>query len=223
MGTTVKLDAADGHRLDAYRADPRGKAKAGLVVCQEIFGVNSHMRKVCDEFAADGYAAVAPALFDRVERGVEIGYAEADIARGRDVRAQCDIGKVLLDIAAAAALVRPLGQLGIVGYCWGGRLVWLSACRLEFDAAVVYYGGSIAETKDEKARCPVMMHFGETDASIPMADVEAIRKAQPRAVYHLYPAGHGFNCDQRGSYHAESAKSARLRTLAFLARHLKAA
>lgn len=223
MGTTIKLTASDGHAFDAYRADPKGKPKAALVVCQEIFGVNSHIRRVVDEFASDGYVAIAPALFDRVERGVEIGYEPADIARGRDIRGKCTNENALLDIEAAAKAVRATGKLGVVGYCWGGRLAWLSACRLTFDASVCYYGGGIAETKDEKARCPVMMHFGETDSSIPMAEVEAVRKAQPKVTFHIYPAGHGFNCEQRGSYHAESARIARERTLAFFAQHLKSA
>ena len=217
------MTAADGHTFDAYRADPKGTPKAALVVCQEIFGVNSHIRRVTDEFAADGYLAIAPALFDRTERRVEVGYEPADIVRGRELRGKVTNENALLDIDAAAKAVRSAGKLGIVGYCCGGRLVWMAACRLKFDAGVAYYGGGIGETKDEKPRCPVMMHFGETDSSIPMTEVEAIRKAQPGLTYHIYPAGHGFNCEQRGSYHAESARLARERTLAFFAQHLKTA
>ncbi|MDP6603826.1 MAG: dienelactone hydrolase family protein [Rhodospirillales bacterium] len=220
MAENIKLTASDGHEFDAYRVDPQAPPKAGLVVVQEIFGVNDHIRGICDGFAADGYAVVAPAIFDRTERGVELGYDEAGMARGIELRAAADVDAVLRDIAAAADAVRAAGKIGVVGYCWGGRLVWLSACRLDFDCAVGYYGGAIVETKDEAPRCATMLHFGDQDTSIPMADVDEIRAAQPDLPVHIYPAGHGFNCDQRGSYHAESAALARERTLAMLAEHL---
>ena len=155
MGENIKLTASDGHDFDAYRVDPRAAPKAGLVVVQEIFGVNDHMRGISDGFAAAGYAVVAPAIFDRTERGVELRYDEPGMARGRELRAVADLDAVLRDIDAAAGVVRSAGKVGVVGYCWGGRLVWLSACRLNFDCAVGYYGGAIAETKDEIGRAHV--------------------------------------------------------------------
>lgn len=223
MGKTLNLTASDGHKFAVYRADPAGKPKGAIVVIQEIFGVNDHIRKVCDGFAADGYAVVAPALFDRAQRNVEIGYTEADIATGRDIRAKIQNDQALLDVAAARDALKATGKVGVVGYCWGGLITWLSACRLDgFAAAVSYYGGGIGNVAGETPRCPVQMHFGETDHAIPLTEVDKVRAAQKgRAVEtHVYPAGHGFNCDQRGSYHADSAKRARERTIAFFKKHV---
>lgn len=220
MGTTVTLTADDGHRLSAYRADPKGAAKAGLVVIQEIFGVNSHMRAVADGFAAHGYAALAPAIFDRAERGVELGYGDKDRERGRDLRAKVGSDGPIRDIAAAAKALGGSGKIGCVGYCWGGTLAWLAACRLDLACAVGYYGGQIVGEKDAKPRCPVMLIFGDVDASIPLADVEAIRKAQPGLPIHVFPGGHGFNCDHRDSYNQDSAAKALEKTLAFFKQHL---
>ena len=221
MGTTIELAASDGHRAAAYRADPAGKPRGGLVVIQEIFGVNSHIRSVADGYAADGYLAIAPALFDRVERGFEVGYAPPDMERGRAIRAKVSLDDALKDVAAAIKAAAAAGKVGIVGYCWGGTVAWAAATRLGgLACSSPYYGGGIAEIAAEKPRCPVMFHFGETDQHIPMTDVEKIRKAQPGQTLHVYPAGHGFNCEQRGSYPAASAKLARERTLAFLRQHL---
>ena len=217
MGTHIRLTASDGHAFDAYRADPETPPKAGLIVVQEIFGVNAHMRAVTDGFAAEGYAAIAPAFFDRAETGVELGYDEPDVARGRTLRAELGWDGAIRDVMAAAQDLKPAGKIGIVGYCWGGSVAWVAACRLKLDGAVGYYGGQIIEFKDEKPGCPAMLHFGETDAGIPLSDVDAIRVAQPDVPIHLYPAGHGFNCDHRGSYDAESAALALKRTLGFLA------
>ena len=211
------LHAADGHRLAAYRATPEGKPRGALVVVQEIFGVNSHIRAVADGYAADGWLAIAPAMFDRVERGVEIGYTPADIERGRALKGGCSNDHALLDIAAAGDSVRSAGKVMAIGYCWGGTLAWLAACRQPgLAAAVSYYGGGIGELVDLTPRCPVLAHFGERDASIPLTVPEALRKAHPEVEIHIYPAGHGFNCDQRGSFDAPSAKLARERSLAFL-------
>jgi carboxymethylenebutenolidase len=220
MGKTITLTADDGHRLQAYRADPEGKAKAGLVVIQEIFGVNSHIRQVADDFAKRGYAAVAPAIFDRVERGAEMGYQEPDMVRGRELRAKVGFDSPIKDIGAAAKALAGAGKVGAVGYCWGGSLAWLAACRLDLDCAVGYYGGQTIPYKDEKPRCPVMLIFGDQDASIPLSDVEIIRKAQPKVPIHVFPGAHGFNCDQRASYHKESAAKALEKTLAFFEEHL---
>ena len=216
MGTHIKLTASDGHTFDAYRADPDTPPKAGLVVVQEIFGVNAHIRAVTDSFAAQGYAAIAPAFFDRTETDVELGYEEPDLTRGRTLRAELGWDGTILDVVAATDALKPAGKVGVVGYCWGGSVAWLAACRLNLAAAVGYYGGQVIDFKDEKANCPVMLHFGETDAGIPLSDVDAVRAAQPDVPIHLYPAGHGFNCDHRGSYDAESAKLALERTLSFL-------
>jgi carboxymethylenebutenolidase len=217
MGQTIQLTASDGNKLSAYRADPAGKPRGGIVVVQEIFGVNSHMRRIADGYAAEGYVAIAPALFDRVKPGVELGYQEADIAAGRDIRAKISFDQALADIDAARKAIAGVGKLGIVGYCWGGTVVWLSATRLDgFAGAVGYYGGGIGNFAEEKPRCPVQMHFGETDHAIPLAEVAKLRAAQGAAVeIQVYPAGHGFNCDERGSYHKPSADRARARALAF--------
>lgn len=216
----TELTAADGHRLGAYVAGPEDALRA-LVVVQEIFGVNSHMRRVSDAFAAEGYRVICPALFDRVEAGVELGYQPADVKRGLELRA--GVGDAaLLDIEAAAAALPAGVKRGIIGYCWGGTVAWYGATRSSaFAAAVGWYGGGIAAAKDEVPRCPVQLHFGEKDASIPMTDVQAIREAQPDAEVFVYPeAGHGFGCEQRGSYVEADARRAQERTLRFFAAHL---
>lgn len=218
MGETVKLTANDGHSFDAYVARPADQPKAGVVVVQEIFGVNVHVRGLADGFAADGYLAVAPALFDRVERGIELGYDKDDMAAGRAIRAKVSWDAALLDIAAAMGFVAGAGKTAVIGYCWGGSVAWLTATRLNPAAAVCYYGGGIHECRNERPSCPVMFHFGEKDAGIPLEQVKEIGEAHPKQELFTYPAGHGFNCDMRGSYHAESATLARERTLAFLGR-----
>jgi carboxymethylenebutenolidase len=220
MGSTVTLKAADGFSLGAYTAGS-ADAKAGLVVVQEIFGVNHHMRDITDRFAAAGYHVCAPALFDRVEAGVELGYTPDDIAKGRDHRMKLNDAQVMADVEAAAAF---LGEkkLGIVGYCFGGTVAWWGATRTtKFAGASCWYGGGIAGTKDEHPHCPVQMHFGEKDASIPMSDVEAVRMAQPKAESYVYMgAGHGFGCDERGSFSKPDYELAQRRTLEFFAKNL---
>jgi carboxymethylenebutenolidase len=217
----IELTAADGHRLSAYRAGP-ADAKRALVVVQEIFGVNRHMRHVCDAFAAQGYLVIAPALFDRVERNVELGYEAADVARGRDLRAKVPAEGTMADIEAAAAALPAGVARGIVGYCWGGTVAWWGATRSRsFKAACGWYGGGIAGTREEVPNCPVQLHFGEVDASIPLSDVELNRAAQPDVEIFVYQgAGHGFGCEERGSYKPADADVAQARTLAFFARHL---
>jgi carboxymethylenebutenolidase len=221
MGRTIELTAADGFRLAAYRADPAGAPRGALVVAQEIFGVNGHIRGVCDGFAADGYVAIAPALFDRIERGVDLGYAPEDIARGRDLKARATVDAALLDVAAARDAAAGIGNVGVVGYCWGGFVAWMAASRLDgFACAVPYYGGGVLEAAGEQPRCPVMAHYGEQDAMIPADGIRRLAERHPGAQVFLYAAGHGFNCDQRASYDAAAAKLARERTLAFLGRHV---
>ena len=221
MGHWVDLTAADGFRLSAYRADPEGVPRGALVVAQEIFGVNGHIRSVCDGYAADGYVAVAPALFDRYERGVDIGYTPPDIARGRELKALAKADAALQDVAAARDAVASAGKVGILGYCWGGYIAWIAAARVAgFACAVPYYGGGMTDAIAEQPKCPVMAHFGDRDSMIPVTGVKALAAAHPSAQVFMYPADHGFNCDQRGTHDAASAKLARERTLAFLRQHI---
>jgi carboxymethylenebutenolidase len=223
MGETVKLRAADGFALSAYVARPQGKPKGGLVVVQEIFGVNGHIRRVADGFAADGFLAIAPALFDRIRPDLTLGYGQEEIQEGIKLKGQSSTDNALADIAAARDFIADAGKAGVIGYCWGGFLAWVSATRLPgFAAAVSYYGGGIGTVAEERPKCPVLMHFGEKDHAIPLTDVDKVRAAHPEGVeIHVYPAGHGFNCDERASYDAGSAKVARERTVAFLDRHLR--
>jgi carboxymethylenebutenolidase len=217
------LTAADGFSLGAYEALPAGEARGGVVVIQEIFGVNRHIRKVADFYAANGYAAIAPQIFDRVERNVELGYTDpAEFDKGiRLAFNDLAMPDTLEDLQAAVRAAAAHGKVGVVGFCFGGLLTWLSACELEgVAAASAYYGGGIAKEIARKPRCPVMMHFGERDAYIPSSDVEAIRQAHPAVQIFVYDADHGFNCDERASYDATSAATANTRTLAFFERHL---
>lgn len=219
MGTQLQLKASDGVTIGAYRADPAGKPRGALIVCQEIFGVNRHIRSVCDKYAAQGYVALAPAFFDRAEPNVELGYTPDDIARGRSIMQQIKLDNAMLDVKAAVDLLSSVGKVGIVGYCWGGTVSWAAATRVAgLACSAPYYGGGIAGLASETPRCPVEMHFGETDHAIPMTDVDKVRAAQPGVAFFVYPAGHGFNCDERGSYDAPSAKLATERTLAQLAK-----
>lgn len=219
MGETVKLTANDGHSFDAYVARPDDQPRAGLVVVQEIFGVNEHIRRVADGFAKDGYLTVAPALFDRVKPGIELGYEQDDIAEGRAIRGKISWDEALADVSAALGFVAGAGKAGVIGYCWGGSVAWLAATRLNPAAAVCYYGGNIHECRNEQPSCSVQFHFGEEDAGIPMDQVKAIGAAHPKQELFTYPgAGHGFNCAMRGSYNPDAAAIARERALAFLAR-----
>jgi len=221
MGKMIELVAADGFRLSAYRAEPAGKARGGIVVAQEIFGVNSHVRNVCDGYAEDGYSVIAPALFDRYERDVDIGYTAEDIARGIALKARTTIEAALLDVAAARDALSGAGKIGVVGFCWGGFVSWMSACRSDgFACAVAYYGGGVLGAIAETPKCPVMAHFGERDSGIPVEGVKKFALAHPDVEVFIYAADHGFNCDQRGSYDAASAALARERTLKHFRRYL---
>ncbi len=228
MGNFIDLKSADGFVFPAYVAEPAGKARGAVVVLQEIFGVNSHIRSVADGYAAAGYLAVAPATFHRVKPGVDMGYTEADMNAGFALKTAVEAlpaPGVLQDIQAAInhAAQTAGGKVGIVGFCWGGLLAWRAACTLSgLSAAVPYYGGGMT-AGDEPARqpaCPVMAHFGNQDHWIPLDTVEAFKQAQPGVEVHIYEANHGFNCDQRGSYNEAAAKLAKQRTLAFFAQHL---
>ncbi len=223
MGENIRLTAADGFELGAYRARPDGAPRGAVVVVQEIFGVNVHIRAVCDRYAEAGYLAVAPAIYDRVEPDVQIDYTADGFTRGREIRAECDMTNVIADVAAAADCATEGGKVGIVGYCWGGQIVYIASCRLggKLTCASGYYGGGIVAFLGETPAVPLMLHFGTADTSIPLSDVEQIGAAHPEVAIHLYEgAGHGFNCDRRASYHAESAALALERTLAHFAEHL---
>lgn len=221
MGQFITLTAQDGHKLAAWQTGP-ADARAGVVVIQEIFGVNNHMRNMCEKFAQQGCAVLAPAMFDRTQRGVELGYTPEDVQAGIALRGRLDNHQVMLDVEAAA---NALGsrKLGIVGYCFGGTVAWWGATRSgKFAAANGWYGGGVAGTRTETPVCPVQLHFGEQDTGIPLTDVEAIRAAQPGVEVFVYPgAQHGFGCDERGSFSAPDAALAHERTFGFFAKHLK--
>lgn len=221
MGKQIELKASDGHALSAYVAQPSGKPRAAVIVVQEIFGVNSHIRSVVDGYAGDGYLAIAPAMFDRKERGYESGYSQPEIAAGIEVMKSLDWNQAMLDVTAAKDHGAKAGKVGIVGYCWGGAVAWLAAARVTgLAGAVCYYGGAIPNFANEKPRCPVMFHFGEKDQSIPLDKAKEVAAKHPEATTHYYAAGHGFNCEQRGSYDEASARLARTRTLDFFRKHL---
>lgn len=222
MGEHITLRAADGQVLDAYVAKPSGDPVAGLVVVQEIFGVNDHIRRVTDGWARNGFLAVAPALFDRIEPGVELGYEGKDAERARTFIPKLDIEKSVLDVEAAVdyAAKTTGKKVGVVGYCYGGTIAWLAATRLPVHAAVGYYGGHIAKYAGEQPHAPVMLHFGRQDQHIPEAEVNKIKAAHPEVEIFWYDAGHGFNCDARASYNPEAAALARERSLKFLKKHL---
>jgi carboxymethylenebutenolidase len=221
MGKMIDLKAADGHAFKAYLAEPVGTPRGAVVVVPEIFGVNSHIRSVADGYAADGYLAVAPALFDRAQRGFESGYTQPEIQAGIALMQKVSWEEAITDVRAAIDAVKHAGKVGIVGYCWGGAVAWVAAARLPgLAAAVPYYGGAIPTLKDEQPKCPMLLHFGESDASIPLDKARAVAAAHPEVTTHFYPAGHGFNCDQRGSYDAAAAKLARQRTLDFFRKHV---
>ncbi len=222
MGSSITLTADDGHQFGAYRADPEGTPKGGIVVIQEIFGVNVHIREVCDGFAADGYLAIAPALFDRSEsKDCELGYTPDDIAAGREIIGSFSWDLCMLDIKAVVDVMNGDGlKVGTVGYCWGGSISYLCSTRLPVQASVVYYGGQIMPYVDEKEGCPLLMHFGEHDQGIPLENVHAIDAAHPDAVVHIYDADHGFNCNHRGQFNEAAATQARARTLEHFAQNL---
>ena len=188
-----------------------------MVLAQEIFGVNRHIRRVADDFAAQGYVVIAPCLFDRIQRGIELGYSEAEVQHGRGYRLQIPKEKTMLDLSASLNVVKHAGRVAMVGYCWGGTLAYLAACEMPVACAVSYYGGQIKDHLDKSPKRPVMYHFGENDPHIPLSDVDKIRAADPNGIFHLYPADHGFNCEDRGTYDAASAQLARERSLAFIA------
>jgi carboxymethylenebutenolidase len=223
VGTKISLTASDGFALGAYRADPQGKPKGGLVLIQEIFGVNHHIRAMCDRFAQAGYLTVAPQVFDRYKRDFESGYSPEEIAEARKIPPGIDWAAMMRDTAATIDCVKSAGPVGIVGYCMGGTVAFLAGAKLSgLASAVCYYGGMIAKNADEKPKVPTQMHFGEKDAHIPMSDVEVIRKKRPECEVYVYPADHGFACDERASFDEPSAKLAMERTLAWFGKTMQA-
>lgn len=222
MGEKTTVISSDGFELDAWLALPEGTPKAGIVVIQEIFGVNSHIREVVDGFAADGYAALAPALFDRAEKGVELGYEGDDFGKGAGLAFnELKMPTTIRDLMASVEILAQYGKVGAVGYCYGGLMAYLSACNIDtLSCSVGYYGGGIANQLSQRPKIPLMLHFGEQDAHIPMTDVDKIKEVMPDIPVHTYDADHGFNCDHRSSYNEAAAKQARERTLAFFAEHL---
>ena len=223
MGEHIFVTGKDGFELGAYLARPQGEVKGGVLVIQEIFGVNEHIREVANGYASEGYLAIAPKIFDRVEKDIELGYEEADMERGIELAFQkLEMNTTLSDLQAAIDMLRTeQSSIGVVGYCFGGLLTWLSACELTgVDAAASYYGGGVVDHADKKAQCPVMMHFGELDAHIPMGDVEKIKQAQPDVHIFNYDADHGFNCDHRASYDSAASALALERTLEFFTQHV---
>lgn len=224
MGANVQLKAADGHSFEAYVAKPAGKPIGGIVLIQEIFGVNSHIQQVADMYASEGYMVVAPPTMSRIEANVNLGYTEADMQAGFKLKTAVDQlpnSPVMLDLQAALNLAKEAGKVAVIGYCWGGLLTWRSAANLSgLSAAVPYYGGGIPNESSLKTNCPVLAHFADEDSYIPLDSVEAFGKAHPEVEIHIYQAHHGFNCDQRGSYNATAAKLAKERTLEFLKKHL---
>lgn len=223
MGQMQKIEMADGFELEAYMAEPAsGQARGVIVVIQEIFGVNGHIREVADGYAAEGYIAIAPALFDRVDNDIQLGYTESDMGRGIELAFQkLDMGQTLKDLLSVVSFAEKKGPVGVVGYCFGGLLTFLSACQIKgIKAASSYYGGGIVGVLDQQPQCPLIMHFGELDAHIPMSDVEKIKQGCPDVPVYVYDADHGFNCDHRASFNEPAATLARERTLAHFAMHL---
>ena len=220
MGEFTTIMARDGHEFQAYLCAPAGKPRGAVLVIQEIFGVNSHIRAVTDGFAAQGYTAIAPAFFDRIRRGIELDYSAPQMQEGRGYMQQLKLDETLKDMSAALATVRNSGRAATVGYCWGGVMSYVAACELPVAGAVVYYGNAV-RVLDRTPKCPVMYHFGTLDAHIPLSDVDKIKAAHPQGEFHLYEADHGFNCDQRPSFNAAAATLARQRTLEFLQARLQ--
>jgi carboxymethylenebutenolidase len=223
VGQDIKLTASDHFQFGGYRAEPKGAPKGAVVVIQEIFGVNQHIRAVCDRLAGEGYVAIAPSIFDRIEPGFTSGYSPEEVATARKFVANPDWAAMLRDTQAAIDAVKDVGPVGIIGFCLGGSVAYAAATKLSgLSAAIGYYGGAIARFADDKPKVPTQLHFGEKDAGIPLSDVEAIKAKRPEVEIHVYPgAQHGFNCDARASYDKASADIAWPRSIAFLAKHLK--
>ncbi len=222
MGQNITLNAKDGHSLGAYKAEPSGTPKGGVVLIQEIFGVNQHIRNVCDQYAAAGYLVIAPALFDRVEPGLEVGYVGDDFNKGRETRGKLEAAGIVADVQAAIDEASSAGKVGVVGYCFGGAVSWTAATECDgVSAASCFYGGGIHGTRDATPKCPVQFHFGDKDGGISLSNVHEIKEAHPDIPCYVYDdSGHGFCCDERDSYNAGACERARERTLTLFAENL---
>ena len=221
MGMWIDLTASDGHNFSAYQADPNGTAKGGLVVIQEIFGVNIHVRDVCDRFASAGYSTIAPALFDRIQPGIELGYTEEDLGQGFRYMQEVGNDNPMQDIQAAADVLKETGKVGAIGFCWGGQLAWLASKQVDLDCSVAYYGVAVHETLDPAPNCPVILHFADYDAFVPPEAANKVRERYPEMRIYNYAANHGFNCDRRDDYNEACANQAMERTLEFFGNHLE--
>ena len=226
-GSNKQLRAQDGHTFSAYIAQPTAPPSGAVIVLQEIFGVNAYIRRVVDGYAAAGFLAIAPALFDRVEQNVQLGYEGEDMQRAVALMKQLDPGTALLDIAAAFEEVKQVQRgIGVVGFCYGGFMSWLTATRGEElavrpDCCIGYYPGGIGSVASEDPSCPVLLHFGAEDTHIGVDQVNAVRSAHPEVeIYSYQAAGHGFSCDARSSFNPDAAALAQQRTLAFLKTHI---
>ena len=221
MGQTIPLGQPP-KQISAYLAQPEGTPKGGVVVIQEIFGVNAHIRDVVDRFAAAGYTAIAPALFDHAEPGVELDYTAEGIKQGQEYVGKVGFDLPIEDVRLAAEAIAPAGKIGTVGYCWGGTIAYLAAIRLGLPS-VSYYGGRNTQFVDQQAKAPLMFHYGARDQHISAEDRAKVQAANPDAPVYVYDADHGFNCDRRDSYDEASAKLAMERTLAFFDKYLAGA
>ena len=221
MGEIINATASDGHEFDIYLAQSKGSPRGGIVLIQEIFGVNNHIKSVAERFSSNGYLVGAPSLFDRVQPDIQLGYSTEDVIRGKELKANWGKEKPLIDIIATLNIVRSAGRVAIVGYCWGGTLAWLSACHVDgFNAAISYYGGGIGQLLSIEPRCPSIFHFGEQDHAIPAEEINSLRQAHPECPIYLYPAGHGFNCEQRDSFNSTSSAIAFERTIQHLDKYI---
>jgi carboxymethylenebutenolidase len=222
MGQIIEIQATDGHRLSAYCATPAGTARGALIVAPELFSVTDHIREVADAYAADGYLAICPWFYDRIERGAVFSYDQEGLEGARKLLAHLDFEKVMLDVGGAVAHGRDAGKVGIVGYCSGGTAAWLAAAKVEgLACAIGYYGSKIPSLAEETPNAPVMLHWGSQDHTLALEEVHKFERRRPEVASLLWPTGHGFNCDRRPHhYHAESAALARASTLAFLRLHV---
>ncbi len=216
MNELIEVTAKDNHQFSAYISQPSGKPKAGIVIIQEIFGVNRHIKEVTNLYAGKGYLCVAPSLFDRIEKNVTLNYDEKGVSKGRDFKEMCD-NDALKDVEASISVVSSAGKVGVIGYCWGGSLSWRIGCKSSnLSASVCYYGGDIPKLRNLIPKCNVLTHFGELDKGIPINDVKIFKQERPEVLTYTYPADHGFNCDHRSQYNKTSARIALDRTLKFL-------
>ena len=221
MGEIINATASDGHEFDIYLAQAKGSPRGGIVLIQEIFGVNNHIKNVAEKFSSNGYLVGAPSLFDRVQPDIQLGYSTEDIRRGRELKDNLGNESPLMDITATLNIVRSAGHVAVVGYCWGGTLAWLSACQVDgFNAASSYYGGGIGKLLSIQPKCPSIFHFGEQDHAIPAEEINSLRQAHPECPIYLYPAGHGFNCEQRDSFNSTSSAIAFERTIQHLDKYI---